>query len=365
MNKNLKIATLFALLIAVWLASGAFDEPEAPVPDVQAALGAKADPKLATVVATEMRAEPRALTRVLRGKTASKRTAKVSAEVAGQVVARPVERGDLVEAGDLLCEIAVNERAAVLKEAKAAVQQAEMEYEGATKLQGKNLLAETQAAKLAAQLEAARANLIKRELDLKRTRIVAPFSGVVDTLPMVLGDYARVGDVCATLIDLDPILIVVDVSERDVSDLHRDDVVTARTSTGELLEGKVTFIGSQSSELTRTYPVEITVSNPDYRVRSGLTTVVNLAGETVSAHRVSPSLFTLDDAGLLGMRAVNENDQVVFYPVKLIEDSPSGAWVTGLPKVVRLITVGHEFVADGQTVTVERAGPGMRGEVRQ
>jgi multidrug efflux system membrane fusion protein len=99
--------------------------------------------------------------------------------------------------------------------------------------------------------------------------------------------------------------------------------------------------------------VEITVPNPDYAIRAGLTAVVDLPGETVSAHRVSPSLFTLNDAGELGLRTVDREGRVEFYPIAILEDSPDGAWVTGLPERARLITIGHEFVAEGQVVEAQ------------
>jgi multidrug efflux system membrane fusion protein len=83
--------------------------------------------------------------------------------------------------------------------------------------------------------------------------------------------------------------------------------------------------------------------------------VVDLPGEAVKAHRVSPSLFTLNDAGALGLRTINRENRVEFYPVSILEDSPDGAWVKGLPERARLITVGHEFVAEGQIVDARTA----------
>ena len=89
---------------------------------------------------------------------------------------------------------------------------------------------------------------------------------------------------------------------------------------------------------------------------------MDLTGEAVSAHRVSPSLFTLNDDGALGLRTIDQENRVEFYPVVIIEDSPDGAWVTGLPKKARLITIGHEFVSEGQAVEVrapEAEGSGV------
>ena len=361
MKSNLKIASIFAALVLLWLVSGFFSEPEAPVPNLLDAMASVSDSGMPTVVVEEIRAEPRSQRRTLRGKTASKQTASISTEISGIVVSRPVERGARVTEGQLLCEIATDDRAALVTEALASVAQAEIEYEGALSLQNENLLAEAQVAQTAARLESARANLLRRELDLSRTKVRAPFSGVIESQPLVVGDFARVGDVCATLINLNPLLVEVSVSERDVGALRVGELASARTSTGQYLEGTITFVGSQSDNLTRTYLAEITIPNPDYQIRAGLTVVVDLPGETVQAHRVSPSLFTLSDSGELGLRTVNSENRVEFYPVAILEESPNGAWVTGLPERVRLITVGHEFVAVGQTVAARTAAAEATG----
>ena len=352
MKKNLKIASIFALLVLLWLASGLFTSSKAPTPNLLDALEAVSDSSLPSVVVEQIRSETRNKSHILRGKTASQQTASISTEISGRVTSRPVARGARVEEGQILCEIATDDKAARVTEARAAVAQAEIEYEGAVVLRSDNLLAEAQAAQLSARLAAAKANLLRRELDLSRTKVKAPFSGVVDTQPMVVGDLARVGDVCATLINLDPILVAVSVPERDIGALRLGEAVSARTSIGNYLEGSITFIGSQADDVTRTYPIEVTVPNADYQIRAGLTAAVNLTGEAVSAHRVSPSLFTLNDDGVLGLRTIGPENRVEFYPVIIIEDSPDGAWVTGLPENARLITIGHEFVAEGQIVEV-------------
>lgn len=361
MRKNLKVASIFAALVLLWLASGLFSEPKAPVPNLLDAMASMSDSSLPSVVIEEIRAESRTRRRVLRGKTVSKQTASVSTEISGIVVSRPVERGARVSEGQVLCEIAIDDRAALVTEAMATLTQAEIEHDGALALQGDNLLAEAQVAQSAARLESAKANLLRRELDLRRTKVTAPFSGVVETQPLVVGDLARVGDVCATLINLNPILVEVSVSERDVGALRLGEGASARTSNGEYVEGTITFVGSQSDDLTRTYLAEITIPNPDYEIRAGLTAVVELPGEAVKAHRVSPSLFTLNDAGVLGLRTIDRENRVEFYPVSILEDSPDGAWVTGLPERARLITIGHEFVAEGQVVEAQTTSVEVTG----
>jgi multidrug efflux system membrane fusion protein len=68
------------------------------------------------------------------------------------------------------------------------------------------------------------------------------------------------------------------------------------------------------------------------------------------AHRIPSGVITLDDNGVIGIRAVNEQQQVEFKRVILVDDTPDGLWVTGLPEKVMLITVGQDYVKEGQKV---------------
>jgi multidrug efflux system membrane fusion protein len=364
MKKNLFSAGLVAAGLALWLLSGLFVERPAPLADTRSAVLVEGENARFRVRVARFDAEQRTLTRILRGKTETKRSATVSAEIGGRVIARPVERGQQVSAGDTLCRIAVDDREAGVEQARADLRRAELEQRGALQLKEKNLLSEIRIAQVGAELEAARAALRRAELNLSRTQISAPFDGVVEMLHVDVGDFANVGSPCATLVSLDPLLIVANVSERDISYLSVGQAVTARTSTDDRLSGIVSFVGNVSDPATRTYPIEITVANPDFAFRAGLTTVVSVETATVLAHRVPPSLFTLDDQGVVGLRGVDREERVVFYPVDVVEDAVDGAWVTGLPGVARLITVGHEFVSAGELVDVleENAVPMASGD---
>ena len=364
MSKNIISASIVAVGLLLWLGSGLFFGESAPSEHpaiaVQDPAGGGAPESAAAQVRAEIiKSEARTRFLVLRGRTESKRTVEVKAEIAGTVVARPVERGMRVEAGELLCEVAVDDREAAVAEAEAALEDARIEYEGSLKLKEQGLQSQAAIAGAAARQEAARAQLRRQVLNLERTRITAPFSGVVEDLHMNAGDYAVPGSVCATLIDLDPMLVSADVTESEVESLRLGGRISARTSAGREIEGVVTFIGKQSDPVTRTYPVEITVKNPDYSIRSGLTVNVRFGLGEVQAHRISPALFTLDDLGAMGVRTIDKSNRVKFHTVRIIEDGPEGVWVTGLPKTTRLITVGQEFVSAGQVV--EPVYPDERG----
>ncbi|MEH6634433.1 MAG: efflux RND transporter periplasmic adaptor subunit [Halioglobus sp.] len=355
MSKNFTSASIVAVVLLLWLGSGLFlgdsAPQEHPALAIQVGSGNGAGSRVLSRVRAEViDAEPRTRFLVLRGRTESKRMVQVQAEITGKVVSRPVERGMRVEEGDLLCELAVDDRAAAVAEAQAALEDTRIQYEGVLKLKEQGLQSQTAIASSAARLEAARAQLRRQVLNLERTQITAPFGGMVEDMQMNTGDYAVPGASCATLIDLDPMLVRADVTESEVESLVPGDRVIGRTSVGREIEGMVSFVGKQSDPITRTYPVEMTVENADYSIRSGLTVSVRIGLGEVQAHQISPALFALNDQGEVGVRILDKSNRVVFHPLGIIEDGTDGVWVTGLPDSTHLITVGQEFVAAGELV---------------
>lgn len=355
MSKNVISASIVAVVLLLWMGSGAFvTDTQATQQSTSAAVVTEQDTaaitKLSKVRVTVTTAEPRTRTVVLRGRTEAKRAVEVTAEIAGQVVSRPVDRGMQVAEGQLLCEIAVDDREVAVDEARAGFEQARLEHAGNLKLAKQALLSEVAIATSEARQEAARAHLHRQMLNLERIRITAPFDGVIENLHLNAGDYAMPGASCATLIDLDPMLVVAYVTEEEVGKLQPGSIVSGRTRMGRDIEGQLSFIGKESDPVTRTYPVEITVANGDYSLRSGLTVNIRAGLDQVQAHRISPSLLTLGDDGDMGVRTLDESNRVVFSAVEIVEDGPEGLWITGLPGTVNLITVGQEYVSVGERV---------------
>jgi len=357
MSKNVISASIVAALLLLWLGSGVFVE-RSPGPDSVAAiesgqktLQADASSTALTRVRVELKnAEPRNQSVVLRGRTEAKRIVDVTAEISGQVVRRAVERGEQVSRGQLLCEIAVDDREMAVEEAQAGLDKAQIEHEGSLKLAAKGLLSEVAIAASDARQEAAEAHLQRQELNLARTQITAPFDGVVEDFHLDEGDYTMPGEPCATMIDLDPMLVTAQVTEEQVEQLSLGSTVKGSTRMGRFLEGELSFIGNQSDPITRTYAVEITVDNKDYGLRSGLTVSLRVMLDQIRAHYITPSLLTLNEQGEMGVRRIDQSNRVVFSAIDIIEDGPDGMWVSGLPDSTALITVGQEYVTVGTTV---------------
>ncbi len=295
----------------------------------------------------------------VRGRTEAGARVAIKSETAGVVEAVPANKGTPVARGDVLCALQRGAHDAALAEANAQLARARLDHDATTQLAEagtatKQVLAGTKAA-----LDAAEAAVKKAEVELGRTRISAPFAGIVEEQPAKAGELLNVGSVCAVLIAPDPIFIVGAVTERDVGRLKQGMYGTAQLATGEKVSGAIRFVGTAAEQSTRTFRVELEVANPDGTLRDGVTATMRIPLKGKSAHRLPPSALTLNDAGQLGVRVIERGDLAQFRPVKVLSDERGAVWVGGLPRDITVIVAGQDFVTDGQRVGLvdRRAAP--------
>jgi len=355
MRKTYLYATGIAVAIGLWMLSGQFGKPpvaEQPTLAEANAIRAasKQDAAPVNVRARVINATPQFDELTLRGRTENKRSLIVKSETTGRVIERPIERGDRVNTGEVLCRLADDDRTASLAEAQAGLEQARIDYKGSLTLRERSLLSESSVAQVKARVAAAEADVARRTLDLERAVIRAPFPAIVEDVHVEIGDYVNPGAACVALVDMNPMLLVGQVSEKDVQDLRVGGTATGLLQDGRSVSGTVRFIGQQSDDATRTYPIEVEVPNPDFSLRSGITTQIIVPTATVMAQKVSPAVFALDDEGKIGVRTLNQRNQVEYHHVEVLRDDVDGVWVTGLPNVATIITVGQEMVVPGQVV---------------
>lgn len=191
-------------------------------------------------------------------------------------------------------------------------------------------------------------------VELNRTEVKAPFSGYIEKI-VKPGNFLERGQICATIIQLNPITFVAEVPESDINKVNEGQQVVLNLITGETIEGKLTFVSKSASSLTRTFKVEAEIENKNGLIRDGITSEMIIKTSKIKAHKITPSVLMLDDKGILGIKVIRNLDIVKFLPVTILEDSEDGIWVTGIPNQIQLITQGQGFVEDDQKVLVSNS----------
>ncbi len=288
------------------------------------------------------------------GQTEANRRVAVKSELTGRVTEVLVDRGAYVEAGALLCRIAADSRGAELREAEAKLKSAEIEYQGGMDLSERGLQSKAALAKLAAQKEQTVARVDAAAAMLAKTELTAPFAGFIEERPVEVGDLMTPGASCAVVIELEPLLVVGQVAESEVANVFEgQSVAVAVGSANAELMGTITFVARTPDPQTRSFKIEARIDQPGRAARAGLSATLAVPVRETFAHLVSPASLSLDRNGQLGIKTVDAAKRAVFNPVEIVDESPEGVWVAGLPQRATVITVGHEDVSDGQSVQVD------------
>jgi multidrug efflux system membrane fusion protein len=350
MKRSYLIAGVLAIAAVAWFATGQLGGADSAKEGQKPAADLSAMDRIPTVRVKAQAAEQRTSEIVLRGRTEAWRKVVVKAETFGRIEAVGADKGDHVAAGDLVVQLAPEDRPARLSEAQALLAQRALEYEAASRLSKKGFRAETHVAANKAQLESAQASVRRAETELANTTIEAPIDGLVGERLVEVGDYVEIGNPVMKIMDMDPILAIGQISERSLARVTIGSMANVRLVTGQSAEGVISFVASEADPATRTFRIDVEIPNPTGAIADGITAEIRIPAERIFAHRISPAILTLTDGGDVGVKVLGAGNKVEFLAVHIIADEPDGLWVAGLPERVTFITVGQDFVTTGQTV---------------
>ncbi len=258
MKKSIILALLIVVVVTGWLFSGVWRSSDPYSGDQGTGAGASASAEQVEAALPRVRVRSVESERVpqeiiLLGTTEAKRKVRLRAQTVGVVKKVLVTRGQFVRQGEVLVKLAVDDRPARLRQAKALLDQRQTEFEAATSLSRKNLRSQIALSEASALLNAAKAGLERIRVDMDRTEIRAPFDGFVDQRFVELGDYMKVGEPIVTILDLSTIVVAGDVSEHNVSKIKPGLSGRAVLVDKRELEGQITYVARSSSASTRTF----------------------------------------------------------------------------------------------------------------
>ena len=154
------------------------------------------------------------------------------------------------------------------------------------------------------------------------------------------------------MVTLDPLTVVFHVNERHHANLHRGQEVTLYWENREPRKATIRYISPEADARTHTFKIKASLENSSHAIPAGLTTIVQVPIKQEPAHKIEPASLLLSDEGAHGVRVVDAQKRVRFYPVRILSSEGRYLWVTGLPEKAHIITVGQGFVREGDQVTV-------------
>ena len=360
------LAGLFAAAVTGWMLSDDLlgkAEGEAPVASVSATTSPEAASsgdssgavkKGLIVAAVEVKNQP--ITRVVRASGVSEAEFEmtVSAKADGQIISLDAVEGSDIRAGDVLVRLDKGTLVEQISAAKANLEVAKRRREVTERLAKENFSAPLEQAERAAAYATAKVNLRKLEEQLSDTVIVAPVSGLLETLHVEKGERVRRDTATATLLGLDTLSVVVAVPQNEVSRIELGTKVKVEIAGNGSRHGTVSKIASKSNAATRTFDVTIDLPNQDRKLRVGMSVEATINAGTLEAFAMSPAHLSVAENGALAAKIVVDG-KAVTMPVEVVRSGAEMVFVSGLPDGAILLTVGQGFVEDGAVVTYKLA----------
>ena len=352
-----KVAAVVVLIAtAAWVATGEFSSVGSAADEAAPSPIETERPK--TVHTVGVVTPPRIMhSRAIQvaGHTEADKRSTLATRAAGIIEELPIRQGGRVEAGDLVVKLESEGKEAAVDTARALLSQREAELTAAERLAKNGTLPKLQLDNARSALAAAKSQLEAAIADLDRTRLRAPFSGVVDSVNVELGASVASGAAVAVILSLDPVLAKGEISERDLAHVKVGDKADVKLVSDDVVQGTVRYISRDATAATRTFPVEVAVPNADAAIPAGMTAEITLRAAPVDSVLLPRSVITLSDNGDIGVRAVDKDNKVVFYPIDIVDDTPRGLILGGIPADVRIIVAGQELTTEGEEVKAVEA----------
>lgn len=339
------VAGGLAVVIIGWMGSG-YILPS----DESAPVAVSKSPKVITVAVRHSVAGPVEQVFVAEGQALPDRDTVIRAETSGQVAELLVDKGAMLEAGQVIARLDTAARQSDLTRAKEELNRAQREFDNASALVERGVATVDRVAEARATLAAAEAGVSSAEEAIKDTEIRAPFAGRLETLDIDEREFVSTGADVGRIVDNTPLTIRIQIPQQSRRDIKVGQTAEVSFITGETSNGKVKFVGTSADTETRTFLTEIEVANEDGAIPAGISAQLRIPTAELTAHFVSPAILSLDTDGTLGIKTVNDDSIVEFHEISIVRAQTDGIWVSGLPDEAQIISIGQGFVNDGETV---------------
>ncbi len=282
----------------------------------------------------------------------------LAAEIAGPVDWVGPEEGEMLSAGQKIMTIDSVSQRANLERNRVDAEIQEKAMQRLQRLVAENLVSQQEYDNSVTAYEAARQNLNLAAITLQKSIVKAPVAGILDDRMVERGEYVKVGDPVALVVQVDRLKVLIAVPEKDVRYFHVGEevsVVQAQIDTGERVHrsGKLVHLAYKADPLTRTYLGKVEVDNQDRQLRPGMIVRIEALRRELKGAIAVPLYAVIDlegrkvvyveVAGKAQLRPV-KIDRVIGDQVVILE---------GLNFDDRLIVKGQQLLVDGAKVKVE------------
>ncbi len=277
----------------------------------------------------------------------------VVSEIDAAVTALPFKEGGVMRRGDVIAQLDDIQLAAEVARADALRAQSKVTYDRVKSVVEQNAGAPQDLDDAAAAFAVADANLNVAKARHSKTRIVAPFDGIIGARLVSVGTFLRAGQAIADLANIDEIRVTFSTPERFLGQLSQGATVKVSTTAfpGHEVSGKIIVIEPVIDPGTRSARVVARVSNPGRRFRPGMSANVSaVLGQRTNAITI-PNEAVFGSGNQSFVFVVGPDSTVARVPLTLgTRFSDVVEVVNGLEPGMTVVRAGHQKLFDGGKV---------------
>ncbi len=277
----------------------------------------------------------------------------VLSETQGRILKSNIEVGSRVSAGSVLFEVDDELKRAAVMQAEANYEKAKKDLERYQELSKQKAIPDAQLDAALLGYKSAEASLIMAKRQLRDTKITSPISGIVAARQVNLGSNVGNNTPVANIVDVSRMKIKINVAERDVFKLDVGNSVEVLNDQlpGKIFDAKIISIGAKADE-AHTYPVEVLLSDPT-AFKSGMFARVNFSSIKAVPALVVPREAIIGSVRNAQIYVVQDNKAVLKKIVCGVESGGKIEVVQGLNQGENVVVTGQNIINDGYKVTIQ------------
>jgi membrane fusion protein, multidrug efflux system len=189
------------------------------------------------------------------------------------------------------------------------------------------------------------------------TIIRAPFSGVIAEKAGSVGRYTKKGDRIATIVRIDPLRIELTIPEGAVAAVRKGQRVSfaVQSYPDRQFEGTIAYVGPAVRAESRALVVEAIVPNPRALLQPGLFATAHIELPAARPSLMVPAAAVKNDGGVFKL-FVAKNDRAEARIVQVGRESGGNVEILrGLQPGERIVSGQVDGLADGSLIAVQEA----------
>jgi RND family efflux transporter MFP subunit len=295
------------------------------------------------------------------GRAKATQEVNIAFEVPGRLTERPVDVGSEVKEGDLLARLDPRDYQNNLDAAIARNDQAQAYRDRIAEAAKTGAVAQQELTDAEARLDVAKAEVKIAQKALDDTQIRAPFDGIVVATYLENFQNVLAKQNVIRMVDSSKIEMWINIPEQYISlaPYATDIRVEFDAFPGREIPAEIKEIGTEASERTRTYPVNLIMDQPeDITILPGMAgsargRVETEEGARDAGYEVPLASVFADEQDTSYVWVIDESSMTVTRrEVTLGKLTPRGVLVQGLEPDLWIATAGVNTLTEGQQVKI-------------